>query len=141
LRIDPENYKAYNERGYIHAQPRIRMQEAAEKDFNEAISLKPDYTDAFYNRGLLYYNMKRYDDAITDMDIVLGLSESPYDQSRAYGVQAAIYADQKKRNLFYEKLDLALRNGLKMDKYVYYHSAFRSYRNEPEFKSLIQKYK
>lgn len=140
LRIDPNNYKAYNERGYINALPKVRQQEAAEKDFNDAIRLKPDYTDVFYNRGLLYYKMKRFDEAIDDMEIVLELSESQNDQARAFGVQAAVYADQKKRTLFYEKLELALKNGLKMDKYVYYHSAFRAYRNEPEFKSLKQRY-
>lgn len=141
LRIDPQNYKAYNERGYIHAQPRIRQQEAAENDFNDAIRIKPDYAEAYYNRGLLYYNMKRFSEAISDMEIVLELSEKQYDLARAYGVLAAIYADQKERNLFYENLEIALKNGLKMDRYVYFYSAFRTYRNEPEFKSLIQKYK
>ena len=139
LRIDPENYKAYNERGYIYA--RKRQQDLAESDFNDAIRLKPDYTDAFYNRGLLFYNMKQYDDAMADMEIVLELSDNQHDLARAYGVQAAIYADQKKRDKFYEKLDDALKNGLKVEKYVYYHSAFRTYRNEPEFKSLNQRYK
>ncbi|MEM6801529.1 MAG: tetratricopeptide repeat protein, partial [Bacteroidota bacterium] len=141
LRIDPDNYKAYNERGYINAQPRVRQQEAAENDFNEAIRLKPDYTEAYYNRGLLYYNMKRYGEAIADMEVVLELSDRQYDLARTYGVLAAIYADRKERDLFYEKLEIALKNGLKIDKYVYFYSAFRTYRNEPEFKALDQKYR
>jgi tetratricopeptide (TPR) repeat protein len=36
------------------------------RDFNTAISLRPDYVKAYNGRGLVNENLKRYDDAIRD---------------------------------------------------------------------------
>ena len=35
-------------------------------DYNEAISLKPDYAEAYYNRGNAYYKLDQYQQAIED---------------------------------------------------------------------------
>ncbi len=43
----------------------------SETMLNELIGSYPDYTEALNQRAKLYYNMKRYDDAKTDLDVVL----------------------------------------------------------------------
>ena len=42
-------------------------------DFNQAIRLKPDYADAFYNRGLARHNKGDLDGAIADYDVAIRL--------------------------------------------------------------------
>jgi tetratricopeptide (TPR) repeat protein len=45
--------------------------ETSETMLNELIGSYPDYTEALNQRAMLYYNMKRYDDAQTDLEAVL----------------------------------------------------------------------
>ena len=138
LKVDPENYMAYNERGYIHA--RLKSFDEALLDFNDAIRISPEYADAYYNRGVLNYELGNYSDAIEDMQHVLDLKPDGPSEARPYGVLAAIYAEQEEVELFYSNLELALQNGLKVENHMYYYSAFRPFRNSPEFRALVSKY-
>jgi tetratricopeptide (TPR) repeat protein len=45
--------------------------ETSEAMLNELVGSYPDYTEALNLRAKLYYNMKRYDDAQTDLEAVL----------------------------------------------------------------------
>jgi tetratricopeptide (TPR) repeat protein len=45
--------------------------ETSETMLNELVGSYPDYTEALNLRAKLYYNMKRYDDAQTDLEAVL----------------------------------------------------------------------
>jgi tetratricopeptide (TPR) repeat protein len=45
--------------------------ETSETMLNELLGSYPDYTEALNQRALLYYNMKRYDDALFDIEAVL----------------------------------------------------------------------
>jgi tetratricopeptide (TPR) repeat protein len=47
------------------------MFETSERMLNELIGSYPDYVEALNLRAKLYYNMKRYDDAETDLEAVL----------------------------------------------------------------------
>jgi len=38
------------------------------EDFNYSISLKPDYSYAYYNRGTVYNKLGQYQQAIDDYD-------------------------------------------------------------------------
>ena len=138
LKIDPENYMAYNERGYIHA--RLKSFDEALVDFNDAIRINPEFPDAYYNRGVLNYELGNYSQAIDDMQHVLNLKPDGPSEARPYGVLAAIYAEQQEVELFYSNLELALQNGLKVENHMYYYSAFRPFRNSPEFRALVSKY-
>jgi len=41
------------------------------KDYSRAIRLNPDYTNAYFNRGIANYNLKDYKGAIEDYNIVI----------------------------------------------------------------------
>ena len=45
--------------------------ETSEQMLNELVGSYPDYTEALNLRAKLYYNMRRYDDAQTDLEAVL----------------------------------------------------------------------
>ena len=61
IRYDKENYEAYYYRGCA----RINMQEyeGAVADFEQAVALKHDYADAYFNLGRTYYLMHDEDKA------------------------------------------------------------------------------
>lgn len=55
----------YNNRGYLYYRW-LKNNEKAEADFTRAITLDSTYFQALGNRGVLYYNTQRYDEAIRD---------------------------------------------------------------------------
>jgi tetratricopeptide (TPR) repeat protein len=57
----------------------LGKQERALQDFSEAIRLKPDFADAFTNRGRIYLLKREYDRAIQDLDRAIELrSTEPF---------------------------------------------------------------
>jgi tetratricopeptide (TPR) repeat protein len=65
--------------------------ETAEAMLNELIGSYPEYSEALNKRAKLYYNMKRYDEALDDVNAVLDV------EPRHFGAltgQAAIYQAQ-----------------------------------------------
>ena len=61
--------------------------------YSAAIALKPDYKDAFSQRGKSYENLNRIDDAIADYDKVLALDPSDWG---TYNNRATAYTFQRK---------------------------------------------
>ncbi|MEL6674139.1 MAG: tetratricopeptide repeat protein [Bacteroidota bacterium] len=139
LKNSPENHIALNERGNTYVF--MKDYDQALLDFNDAIRISPEYADAYYNRGLVLFHLDRYEEAIDDMKQVLQLNSEAAQQAKPYGVLAAIYAEQRERELFFSHLELALKNGLKIESFIYYYSAFRAYRSDPAFKELVVRYK
>ena len=62
--------------------------ETSEQMMNELLGSYPEYTEALNQRAMLYYNMKRYDDALVDVEAVL--AEEPRHFGALSGL-AAIY--------------------------------------------------
>jgi tetratricopeptide (TPR) repeat protein len=62
---------AYNNRGLAYSE--TGQQEAAIRDFEQAIAIFPAYAIAFSNRGLAYENMGKLDQALADFDKALDL--------------------------------------------------------------------
>jgi len=56
----------------VHLAKQGNFQEAL-KRFNEAIEIKSDYSWSYYNRGLIYYKIKKYQQAITDYNKAIDL--------------------------------------------------------------------
>ena len=69
IRIDPENPRWLNSRGYFLL-TRGRRRDAI-KDFDAAIVLKPDYAEAHNNRGLVHVGGQDYDQAVKDFDAAI----------------------------------------------------------------------
>ncbi len=62
--------------------------QTSEQMMNALLGSYPDYTEALNQRAMLYYNMKRYDDALVDIEAVL--AEEPRHFGALSGL-AAIY--------------------------------------------------
>ena len=64
-------------------------------DFNQAIILKPDYANAYYNRGAAKAMLRRYNDAIADYDAAIILKP---DYADAYSNRGGLKAALGKHN-------------------------------------------
>jgi len=88
----PYHADVYNNLGVIYAKEGMSIN--AEDAYNNAIRITEDpnkplgYTNAYYNRGNLYYEQKKYDQAIADYTVTIDFYESAkdmdYDFSDAY---------------------------------------------------------
>ena len=90
IELNPNNAFAYSQRGNIYTLTLLHrsvsffvaginlsnaeLQRAAINDLNKAIELKPDYGEAYNNRGLAYYMIKDYDKALADFEHALKLN-------------------------------------------------------------------
>ncbi len=61
IRYDKHNCEAYYYRGCARAN--VQKCKAAIADFEKAVELKPDYADAYFNMGKMYYMMNDEDKA------------------------------------------------------------------------------
>ena len=61
IKYDKHNYEAYYYRGCAKAN--AKKYEEAIADFEKAVALKPDYADAYFNMGRVYYMMQDEDKA------------------------------------------------------------------------------
>ena len=85
-------YDAYLSRGQCYEQ--IKQYDSALKDYNAAIQMNPDYSDALFQRSLLFHTIKNDPKkAITDIDKVLSLKPNYYD---AFLLRAVIYETLQK---------------------------------------------
>ncbi len=71
LRLDPDNPRAYNNRGVAYFS--MGAYELAVRDYDKAIRLDRNYADAYNNRGITYFRLRQYEPAITDFDQVTKL--------------------------------------------------------------------
>jgi tetratricopeptide (TPR) repeat protein/cellulose biosynthesis protein BcsQ len=49
------------------------------EEYNNAINLKPDFTDAYFNRGLSYFALKKYSQAVNDYNVVIQVENNASD--------------------------------------------------------------
>lgn len=61
IKYDKNNYEAYYHRGCVKVNA-LKYKDAI-LDFEKAIELKPDYADAYFNLGRVYYILKDNDEA------------------------------------------------------------------------------
>ena len=78
-------YQAYYDRG--EAKVKLDLFEEALSDYNEAIRLKPDFTEAYYYRGVVKFTLGQHKKAISDFDEVIRLNP---DDANAYHIRRAI---------------------------------------------------
>ena len=64
--LDPEYYKAYNNRGAVYFT--IGQLDKAISDYDKAIALNSSYYQADYNRGMAFEKAGRFDMAAKDFE-------------------------------------------------------------------------
>ncbi|MEZ4668067.1 MAG: tetratricopeptide repeat protein [Anaerolineae bacterium] len=89
LRLDPDNAEIYN--GRAVAQYRLDRIQLALEDMTRAIQLKPDYFQAYINRGDMYRLQGDPDRAMEDYNRALEVKED----AAAYNRRGIIYSNQK----------------------------------------------
>jgi len=77
-----------------------------------AITFKPDYALAFYNRGMVFYNMGDFNRAILDLDNAIQFNP---DYAEAYNSRAIAYFYKKEYKKSREDLSKAEYLGYKVD--------------------------
>lgn len=103
-KVTAENEEQYYQRG------RIKMMVAdtigAFKDFNEAIRNKPDYMQAYKARARVLYLLKKYDEAIKDLNLYL---MEAFNDAEMYGLRAECYAALSEGSLAIDNFTMALQ--------------------------------
>lgn len=84
IKKSPSKARSYNNRGEVYF--RLNKLEQALDDFERALSIKPDYTDALYNIGVIYYYQKREGEAIEIFKKVLSIEPDYYDALYNLGI-------------------------------------------------------
>lgn len=72
IRLDPENARAFNNRGYASYQK--KQYARAVEDYTEAIRLNPRYEYAFTNRADALHMLGKHDESTRDLDRVLEIN-------------------------------------------------------------------
>jgi tetratricopeptide (TPR) repeat protein len=99
----PLNHRAYNNRGNAYLAK--GQYDAAIKDYDKSIELKPRYANAYDNRGKAYRAEGRYDEAIRDYDKAIRLKP---DFEDAYEGRIAAYVAKGQQGVVSKDLDKAI---------------------------------
>jgi tetratricopeptide (TPR) repeat protein len=67
IKIEPDNFQLYLERGVIYMN-QLQNYKAAIADFTKALELKPQEITALYNRGSAYVQLQDFKKAVKDLD-------------------------------------------------------------------------
>ena len=130
----PDNPTAYHGLGGILV--REQKYEDALERYWMAAQLSPDFLEAIYNMGLVYFRLDEFAEARTSMERVLELDPR---NARAKGILSAIYAKEQNEELFYKYLEAALQEGLDIQNLTTY-TEVGSYQAEKRFRNLVEKY-
>ena len=104
------NYRAWNSLGHarLKSQPQAEQLDQAFRDFSKAIELKPDYAEAYINRGIVHRRQGHPDKAVENYS--LALSFKP-DFAVAYANRGFAYLDMKRPDEAVRDLTRAIELG------------------------------
>ncbi len=91
VKLDGNNAQAF--RGMAKTYQKLKDTDKAISNFKMATVVKPDYVEAHYELGNLYYNLKKYKDAQTSFKAVLNL-DADFQDGGARKLLKAAYARQ-----------------------------------------------
>ena len=112
----------------------IRQIEEAITAFDNALKIKPDYPDAWDNRGYALFNLGRYEEAIASYDNALRFKR---DDASAYFNKACAYALQENITLALENLKQAINLDSKYLEMAKTDTDFDKIRNDRRFINLL----
>ncbi len=135
IELQPDNANAYINRG--NAYDSLKDYDHAIADYTKAIKLHPDDPDAYINRSSSYRHKGFYEQALADIHKAFDLHpEFGY----AYSSLAEVHAVMGNKKEFYENITKALEKGAPVWEFLD-DPAYDTFKNEPEFIALINKYK
>ena len=102
---------------------------------SEAIRLKPDYAEAYQNRGFVYSQMKQYPSAIKDYDQAIRLKP---DFMETYYNRGNSYLKLQQYQSAIKDYDEAIK--LKPDVAMSYNNRGNAYRNLQQYQSAVKDY-
>lgn len=105
IALNPNNYLAYEARGYHFNLVSVQRYDEAIKDFTKAISLNPTAKNYFY-RGTAYLSTNRKKQAQQDFEMAIQIEPN---YSDPYGELAYIYATSGERKNIKKAIDFAGR--------------------------------
>lgn len=102
---------------------------------SEAIRLKPDYTEAYHNRGFVYAQMKQYPSAIKDYDAAIRLKP---DFTETYYNRGNAYLNLQQYPSAIKDYDEAIK--LKPDSAMAFNNRGNAYRNLQQYQPAVKDY-
>ena len=129
LEQQPNNAKAYNDRGFVR---RLKGDfNKAIADFNRAVEIDLDFADAYHNRALAYYHKEDFDRSIGDFSTVIRLKPN---MAEAYHYRGAVYYNQDN----FEKAIANFTEAIKLDAdVVNYHNRGLAYSRTGDFENAV----
>jgi tetratricopeptide (TPR) repeat protein len=126
--------EAYFRLGWLYQQPPGNSDKAI-ANYDQALQLKPDWAEAYNNRGAAYDDKGEYDRAIADYDQAIKLKP---DSAVVYTNRGNAYADKSEYDRAIADYDQAIK--LKPDYAVAYTNRGIIYRREGEYDRAIADY-
>ncbi|MBU1996630.1 MAG: tetratricopeptide repeat protein, partial [Candidatus Omnitrophica bacterium] len=103
LKMDPDSYKAYNNRGVFH---RLKGRyDLAMEDYNKAIAINPFFSLTYGNRGVLLQKIGRDDLALKDFNTSLALNPN---NAEVYNNLGLLYKNIKQKGLMVENYNKSI---------------------------------
>jgi tetratricopeptide (TPR) repeat protein len=134
IEIDPEFAYAYFSRGSVYQE--LMEYEKALADYSKAIELNSEFADAYCNRSYVYKKMKKYDLARESIEKAIEIDPK---NGCYYCMLAEIHGVSENREEFYANIELAMQYNYPVWECLD-DEAYKNYKDEPQFKQLIEKY-
>ncbi|GBU24155.1 tetratricopeptide repeat protein [Fibrobacteria bacterium R8-3-H12] len=132
--VENNNAEAYYNQGFAYIKLKGDYDQAIEY-FTQAIRLKPDYVDAYNDRGIAYYYKGDYDRAIADYSQAIRLKP---DYADAYKFRGDIYYDKRDHDRAIADYSQAIK--LKPDFADAYYNRGNAYYRKGDYDKAIADY-
>jgi len=104
IKIEPTNYKAYNNIGAILL--KLGNLDEAEENFRKAVELNPEFVIAYYNLGIIQANLLKFNEAEKSYKKAIELKE---DYVEAYSNLGSVYLKLEKLYKAEENFEKAIK--------------------------------
>jgi len=132
----PENPDSYYQLGRIYQSQ--ALYDKAIESYQQAISLKPDFIDALFNRGICRASMHNFEEAILSFKAILNYQ--PDNSMVCYNI-ACLYAKQNNSAEAIKWLGAAIEKGYSNWEQIKSDPDLQSIRNSDFYKQIQKKYR
>ena len=133
LKLNPQMFMAYYNRGLVYCQKGEGGYDRAIQDFGKVIEIKSNYSKAYYNRGLVYGEKGEYAKAIQDFSMAI---KSNPDYTATYYCRGLAYLIKGKYDEALQDFNRAIE--LKPDEAEAYSNRGLAYSAKSEYDKAVQ---